>query len=214
MKENNKKTLLNNYRSRKRLIKTRIKEFKKAGKSKGKDIFAELCFCLLTPQSKAVFCDSAIQILKNNGCLYKGTKNSIRKHLKKVRFPNNKAGYIIEARKIIKNGDGINLRSKINLNNPIEAREWLVKNIKGLGYKESSHFLRNIGFGRELAILDVHILRNLIKYRVIKEIPKTINKKRYVEIEQKMKVFSKKIKIPLDELDLLFWSNQTGFIFK
>jgi N-glycosylase/DNA lyase len=123
-----------------------------------------------------------------------------------VRFHNNKSGYIIEARdKFFKNRLP---------KDPKEAREWLVDNIKGLGYKEASHFLRNIGLGRNIAILDRHILKNLMKYNVINEIPKTLTPKRYLEIEDKMKQFSKKNNIPLDELDLLFWAEETGEVFK
>jgi len=80
--------------------------------------------------------------------------------------------------------------------------------------KEASHFLRNIGLGKDLAILDRHILKNLKEYGVINEIPKSITKKVYIAIEDKMREFSKRINIPMDELDLLFWSKETGIIFK
>jgi len=80
--------------------------------------------------------------------------------------------------------------------------------------KEATHFLRNIGLGKDLAILDRHILKNLNYYGVINELPKTLTKKKYLEIEDKMKKFSEEIKIPIDELDLLFWSEETGKIFK
>ena len=87
-------------------------------------------------------------------------------------------------------------------------------NVKGIGLKEASHFLRNIGFGRDLAILDVHILKNMVKYGILKEIPKNISKARYLELESKLKRFAKKVNISMDELDLLFWASQTGMVFK
>lgn len=77
----------------------------------------------------------------------------------------------------------------------------------------NSHFLRNIG-KRDLAILDRHILKNLKNLKAIDELPKALTKKKYLEIEGKFKAFSNKIKIPIDELDLLFWSQETGEIFK
>ena len=80
--------------------------------------------------------------------------------------------------------------------------------------KEASHFIRNIGLGKELAILDRHILRNLLKFEVISNIPRTLGKKTYLHIESKMKEFSNKIDIPMSDLDLLFWSEETGEIFK
>ncbi|MCP8310628.1 MAG: hypothetical protein L6N94_03925, partial [Candidatus Methylarchaceae archaeon HK01M] len=88
------------------------------------------------------------------------------------------------------------------------------ENVMGMGMKEASHFLRNIGLGEGLAILDRHILKNLRDYDVINQIPKSITKKVYIDIEDKMREFSKRIDIPMDELDLLFWSEETGMIFK
>jgi N-glycosylase/DNA lyase len=88
-----------------------------------------------------------------------------------------------------------------------------VRNIKGLGYKEASHFLRNIGF-KGYAILDRHILRNLCRWGVTEETASPGSKKKYLEIEAKMKDFANEIGIDFDDLDLLFWSNETGEILK
>lgn len=111
--------------------------------------------------------------------------------------------------------------TKVNFNDflkkflsPAGAREWLIKNVNGLGRKEASHFLRNIGLGKEFAILDVHIMRNLKWFNVIDEIPEQLTDKKYLEIEAKMKKFSKDAGIPLNALDLLLWSKETGFLFK
>ncbi len=98
--------------------------------------------------------------------------------------------------------------------NVFSKREWLVKDVKGIGYKEASHFLRNIGFGKQIAILDRHILKNLKLYGVIGDIPKMLSRKKYFEIEKKMMDFSKEIEIPMSHLDLLFWYKETGEIFK
>jgi len=44
--------------------------------------------------------------------------------------------------------------------------------------------------------------------------PKSLSKKMYLEIEERLKEFSRQIKIPMAHLDLLFWSMGTGRIFK
>lgn len=206
--------LLSSYRKKRYQIKKKLKEFEDLYKGKDEHIFRELCFCILTPQSKAIYCDEAIRKLVRSGLLSKGDKSDIKASLRRVRFPNSKASYLIAARKVFKNSRGFDVKSKIDEGNIPKTREWFVKNIKGLGYKEASHFLRNIGLGDNIAILDIHILRNLEKYRVIKEIPSSISRKIYLDIENKMREFSLKIVISLPELDLLFWSSQTGFIFK
>jgi N-glycosylase/DNA lyase len=132
-----------------------------------------------------------------------------------VRFGNNKAKYITEARKLFTANGKINVKEKLSqFDGVFGMRTFLVKNVKGFGMKEASHFLRNIGFYEDIAILDRHILKNLVKYGAIKEIPKTITQKKYIEIENKMREFAKRTGIPLSHLDLLFWSEETGEIFK
>lgn len=206
--------LLSSYRKKRYQIKKKLKEFGDLYKSNDECIFKELCFCILTPQSKAIYCDEAVKELVRSGLLLKGEKSDIKANLRRVRFPNSKASYLIAARKAFKNSGRFDIKSKIDEGNIFKTREWFVKNIKGLGYKEASHFLRNIGFGNDIAILDIHILRSLKRYGIIKKIPSLINRKIYLNIENKMRGFSLKIGIPLQELDLLFWSEQTGFIFK
>ncbi len=206
--------LLKDYSNRKKEIKQRLRDFKEMYKRSNDDIFAELCFCILTPQAKAVVCDEAINRLKRRKFLVNGTQRHIRSCLKGVRFPNNKAKYIIAARDFLRNGKGIEIKNKLDTKDIFKTRDWLVKNIKGLGYKEASHFLRNIGFGEDMAILDVHIIRNLKRYSVVRRFPASLSKKSYRYIEKNMRKFSKKTGIPMGELDLLFWSRETGRVFK
>lgn len=202
------KKLLKEYKNKKGKIKKRLKEFRSINKAKDKEIFPELCFCLLTPQSNARHCDQAIQQLKEKGLIFKGKTGAIRKILKgKTRFHNKKAGYIVKARL---NFD----KSIFNEDDASKIRHTLVNNIKGLGYKEASHFLRNIGLGRNIAILDRHILKNLKRCGAIEDVPASVTPRQYFEIEEKAKKFAKKVKIPIEELDLLFWSRETGEIFK
>src|SRR5438093_10443584 len=135
--------------------------------------------------------------------------------MKRVRFSDSQAKYIVEARDMFSNDGKLQLKSRISsFYNPFELREWLVENVKGIGYKEASHFLRNIGLGEGFAILDRHILRNLDRLGVIPEIPPTTTKKRYLEIQEKLRRLATEESIPLADLDLLFWSKETGWIFK
>ena len=167
-----------------------------------------------TPQSKAKLADIAIKLLKKNNTLFTGTIDQIRQKMSGVRFPNNKARYIFEVRDIFKSNSRITVKKFIDKENIKQTREWLVENVKGLGYKEASHFLRNIGLGQDLAILDKHILKSMKKFQVINDIPKTLTKKTYFQFENKLKEFSNKINISMQELDLVFWSSQTGEVFK
>jgi len=195
-------------------IEKRLEEFKVIGlNASDNELFKELCFCLLTPQSKAKTCWKAIERLNN--LIYTENEDIIVNKIYDVRFKNNKAKYLVLARKTLTNNGKIEIKNILeSFTDVSDKREWLVKNIKGYGYKEASHFLRNIGLGNDIAILDRHILKNLIKMDVIQEIPKSISKNKYLEIENKMKNFSDYINIPMHHLDLLFWYRETGEVFK
>jgi N-glycosylase/DNA lyase len=208
--------LKNSYEKKKLEIKKRLEDFKKVWEKSDEDVFIELCFCLLTPQSKAKSADRAIRSLLEKNILFSGNEEQILKELidSGVRFPENKAKYIVEARELFTRNGKIDIKNKLDKGTADAKREWLVENVKGLGYKEASHFLRNTGLGFELAILDRHIMKNLMKYGVIDEIPECLSRKCYLFFEEKMKIFSKQVCIPLADLDLLFWSEETGEIFK
>ena len=193
----------------------RINEFQSVwSEADEKRLFQELAFCLLTPQSKALNAWKTIIKLTENQKLLKGNTAAIAEDLNLVRFRNNKASYLVEAREMFFNNSKGIRKTLTELSSVSEKRNWLNKNIKGYGLKESSHFLRNIGFGKEIAILDRHILRNLLNYKVINEIPKSISEKKYYEMESRMKDFSYKINIPLEYLDFVLWFKETNKLFK
>ncbi len=203
------------YGQKKDEISSRLENFKRVFSMTNETVFSELAFCICTPQSKAKSCDSAIKGLVERGLLFSGSAPDIARHLFGVRFHNNKARYIVAARDFFTHGGFIQIKKTINEQDDVfELREFLVKNILGLGMKEASHFLRNIGMGDNIAILDRHILKNLLNYGAITHMPKSISKHKYLKIETKMAEFSKTANIPLAHLDLLFWSKETGEIFK
>ncbi|UCE73392.1 MAG: N-glycosylase/DNA lyase [Methanomassiliicoccales archaeon] len=198
-------------------IKSRLKEFERIWETgTEEDIFSEFAFCIMTPQSKARSCDAAVKSLLEKDLLVKGNVQQIAEKLRsKVRFHNTKAKNIVEARRIFTKKGELSVKPIIAQFPEVEeARKWLVGNIRGIGYKEASHFLRNIGFGKELAILDRHILKNLQGLKVINEIPTSLSRNKYLSIEKKMKEFAENVKIPLSHLDLLLWYKETNEIFK
>lgn len=210
------KGLYSKYSEIKSDIKKRLKEFSKIKNEWNTDIiFKELCFCLLTPQSKARNAWKAIESLSDSGKLFNANHSEIAEELNIVRFKNNKARYLIALRNLFyTEKENLVISLLESDKNIFEKRKWLVTNIKGIGFKEAGHFLRNIGFYEEVTILDRHILKNLKESGIIDEIPTTLSEKRYLEIENKMKQFSTKINIPLEYLDFVLWYKETNDIFK
>jgi len=188
-------------------IDVRIKEFKKMGKESNDELFKELCFCILTANYNA---EKSIKIQNEIGkCFLTNSKKEITKKLKNYghRFPNARADYISESLKCKDK-----LEDVIQFHDKQALRDWIVNNVKGLGYKEASHFLRNVGFD-DYAIIDFHIINILVKYDLIEK-PKSLTKKRYLEIENILKEIAKKLDLSLAELDLYLWYTETGKILK
>lgn len=198
-------------------IKKRLQEFRDIwSNGTDRDIFIELCFCILTPQSKALNAWSAITKLVETDLLFNGNEEEIAEYLNIVRFKNTKAKNLIILREQMKNEKGEFITKQLfsSMKDSFERRDYIVKNIKGMSYKEAGHFLRNVGFGDDLAILDRHILRNMQRLSIIEEIPKTITGKIYLEMEKKLREYVKEVDIPMDEMDLLLWYKEAGEIFK
>jgi N-glycosylase/DNA lyase len=190
-------------------VQKRMNEFEKAGRQPSKFIFGELCFCLLTANFNAA---RAIEIQNSVGKHFHSlSEKLLAKKLKKSghRFPNARAHFISEARihKPL-------LKSNLNPKDEAKTRDWLVKNIKGLGMKEASHFLRNIGF-KNLAIIDFHIIDLLARNSLIKKPKsKSLTRNNYLEIEKTLKTLAKRVNLNLSELDLYLWYMETGKILK
>jgi N-glycosylase/DNA lyase len=204
------------YESKRGEILGRLKEFKEIWvKGRDEEIFEELSFCIFTPQSKARACFNAIDRLRTTGLLLRGSSREIAERINDVRFKNKKAAYLVKARDFFSRNEKVNIKSALSqFKNSQECREWLVKNITGLGYKEASHFLRNIGFGENMAILDRHVLKNLKNLKVISEVPESLSRAKYLDIEKRMAAFSEQIRIPFSHLDLVLWYKETGEILK
>ncbi|MDR0525342.1 MAG: N-glycosylase/DNA lyase [Spirochaetaceae bacterium] len=177
------------------------------------EVFREMCFCVCTPQTKAHRGWSAVCELFDRQLLAGGGGPQIAEVLREagVRFHNHKAQYILKNRQAFYPGTKERLRGFLVLEDPQFS---LCEAVAGWGLKEAAHFLRNIGFGDGACILDRHILRQLERYRVIPGIPKVLSKTVYQEIDAKMKAFAKTWGFSVSALDLVFWYEETGEIFK
>jgi N-glycosylase/DNA lyase len=186
------------------VINSRTQEFEELGKKSKEEIFKELCFCLLTANFSA---SGGIKIQNEIEDGFSVLpKEEIAAKLRELghRFPNVRAEYIYLARASF---------LKINFNSE-NVRGEVVENIKGLGMKESSHFLRNIGFS-DYAIIDFHIVDFLVKQGLLeKPKVKQINPKKYLEIETLLREIAEATDLSLGELDLYLWYLETGKVLK
>ncbi len=192
----------------KNLVDARLRKFRKMGNGSSNEIFEELCFCILTANFNA---ERSMKIQMEIGNEFLTLPESdLAKKLRELghRYPNTRARYIVNARKY---KDSIRKVIK-TINDENELREWLVNNIKGIGYKEASHFLRNIGY-TNLAIIDFHIIDVLTRQKMTKK-PKVLTKRKYLETEALLTEIAVKSNLNLAELDLYLWYMETGKVLK
>jgi len=204
------------HRERRDEIRARLEEFEDIWQ-RGSDarLWEEMVFCFFTGGCSARMGLRSIEAVRP--LLLTGTHEELMNALVgRHRYPRARAGYIVASREFLQAHCNLELRKKLeSFDNPLERRDWLVKEkgVKGLGYKEASHFLRNIGL-KGYAILDKHILRSLAELKIIND-PKPPNTRlKYLTVEDKLKNLAVLSEIDFDELDLVLWSMKTGEILK
>ncbi len=203
-------------------IQNRLEEFNSLRDSNDYRLFMELCFVILTSQSSAKNAWKAVEHLDEKNLLLEGDKPDIARVLKQneIQYEENKSTYLVENREFLsqptlKNPTNeLKIKEKLNLNNLEKTREWLVDNIKGLSWKGASHFLRNIGYGDDFAIVSSYISKTLFKLELIEDAELPENKEKYLEHEEKVRELAEEVGINIQALDLVLWSMETGEVFK
>ncbi len=209
--------LRNIHRMKRPAIRARLDEFASIGRDADDDtLFEELVFCIFTAGASARMGLSSIA--RVHGHLRRCSQPRLALLLTGAhRFPNARSRYIVQTRRYLQDDCRLRLRERLDSfgSNTEARRDFFAANpgIKGIGYKEASHYLRNIGY-TGYAILDKHILKTLCEFGIIDSPRPPATKKKYLEVEQDMRNFAADIKIDFDELDLLLWSNKTGEILK
>ncbi len=197
-------------------IRNRLAEFESVWMN-GTDVrlWEEMVYCFFTGGCSAKMGLRSVEAVRE--LLEDGEQGEIAKALTGVhRYPNARSRYVVESRDFLRKHCGMKLRKKLtSFDCHYERRDWLVheKGIKGLGYKEASHFLRNVGFSG-YAILDKHVLRCLHELKIIDEPKPPSTRSKYLTVEGKLKQLARNARIDFDELDLVLWSMKTGEILK
>ncbi|HEY5593709.1 MAG TPA: N-glycosylase/DNA lyase [Nitrospiria bacterium] len=197
------------------VIRSRLKEFERRFHAGDAEIFKELCFCILAANSSAEMGMKTLAAIED--IVLEADLPTLRNRLNRgFRYWRVRPSYIVHTRDYLRREYGFKLRELLQSFPDQESRRAFLarnKDIKGIGWKEASHFLRNIGY-RGYAILDKHIRNCLCELGVIRRSRKPLSPDRYRRIERAMRAFSDRIGIDMDELDLLLWSRKTGKILK
>jgi N-glycosylase/DNA lyase len=206
------------HRARRREITARLAEFRDVWRT-GDDarLWEELVYCIFTAGASARMGLKSIEAIRP--LLFEGSREAMTEVLLEARahrYPVARPGYVVTTRDYLRQDCQMRLRERLDrFTDPLVRRDWLAseRRIKGLGYKEASHFLRNIGFSG-YAILDKHILRSLCEMGVIESSQPPTTRARYLKTEESLRRFADDVRIDFDELDLVLWSMKTGEILK
>jgi len=190
-------------------IRTRLEDFAAIPQEKW---FYELCYCLLTPQSKAANADQVVKQLQDMDFQHRGGEvvHLLRLPAQYIRFHNQKAQRLQIAREAWADWTALLLDDQVPVR---DRRDALARAVNGFGLKEASHFMRNVGF-RGLGIIDRHLLTYLVRTGIYAKPPQISTPKRYHLVERRFERFAALGGYDMDELDLFFWSEMTGFILK
>ncbi|MFH1399985.1 MAG: N-glycosylase/DNA lyase [Nanoarchaeota archaeon] len=172
--------------------------------------YSELCFCVLAANSKSRTSRAIQEELGYAGfssAPFETVRDTILSN--KHRFHNNKARFIVANRAHLRIKDEVTPL----LGDLTAARAWLARNIVGFGYKEASHFLRNVGYG-DLAVLDRHILFLMHEHGMLDAIPKSMTPRQYLLIEKDFLALAKKAKMRAGEFDFYLWYMRAGDVIK
>jgi N-glycosylase/DNA lyase len=204
------------YRKKRREIRERLAEFAEVGKSASDErLFEELTFCIYTAGASAKMGLRSVE--RARPVLMTGSVKEIERALERAHmWPEQRASRVFETREYLREHCGLRMRDLLEgFGSPDERRDFFAanKSVRGIGYKEASHFLRNVGY-RGYAILDKHILARLAEFGVTESPKPASTKKKYVVIEDSMKEFAARVGLDFDELDLLLWYTKTGEILK
>jgi N-glycosylase/DNA lyase len=209
-------SIADTYRQRREEIRRRLAEFEAVWRE-GDDarLWEEMVYCFFTGGCSATMGLRSVEAIRP--LLAGGSQPEIAEALKGVhRYPNARARYVHASRSFLKEHCNFELRNKLSaFDCRLARRDWLVKEkgIKGLGYKEASHYLRNIGF-KGYAILDKHVLRCLADLRIIDSPKPPKSRSEYLRVEEKLKDLTSTLNIDFDEMDLVLWSMKTGRVMK
>lgn len=214
MTEKEKQKLLELYELKKEEIQNRLLEFKQAFKeADDHQIFRELSFCILSSGVGPKIAGQCVSAIGEK--LVNGEENELLGRIGAIhKYAENASRYIVFTREYLKKKHGFLLKSLVSsFEDRVERRDFFAKNpgIKGLGYMQASHFLRNLGFSG-YAILDRNNLASLFELGVTGEMKYPLTKKRYLETESLMTKAAHELGISLDEFDLLLWSRKRKYV--
>ena len=179
------------------------------------DLWKELVFCILGSRVKVEVVHAAIDRMDGmcllsqplrNTCFDQYEKDTVTALSGGYPFYRVRANQIRRAAESLYTSKGSILKLLDSTSDVRSARRVLVAEVAGLGPKQASLFLRNIGYAKHIAILDVHVLTYLNRVGLTDTLLKSVSTlSQYEVLEDSFIEHAYAFGYSPDQFDLAVW---------
>lgn len=192
-----------------------------------KELWLELVFCILGSKARYETVRKCVEHLRDRGLLEinyilknpKVAEEEISEELNKnlyppfnkgkgraYPYPRIRSNFIVRTCINIYGMEGGGIKPILKkCQNEYEARDLLTNICVGIGPKQASLFLRNISYGKNLAILDSHVIRYMEILGLKNKNLKMSTRNQYIAYEKKLLSYADSLNKNLAHLDLAIW---------
>lgn len=187
------------------------------------DLWRELCICILSSQVPYALAQAAAFAIEADGVLADAadrTQEVVHNGLQRIlsdvfviegrprryRFPNTKSAQLAQTWATVRQRAGSLSGVLSAFRSDLTARDWLVRHVCGMGPKQASMFLRNVGRSYDLAILDRHVIAYMQYVGLSVVDPRSLQRLTYYqEKEAVLQRHAAGIGYPVGLLDWAIW---------
>ena len=201
---------------------TQIRDWRRLSESR---LWEELCLCILSSRTRFDAAAEALARLSRLGLLVRlrrepdlvsyvdiasvlRSKKRRQQKVPGIPFWRTRARQLVKAARLFYGGEKDGLRSFLSRFRDSEAaRSQLVQDVPGLGMKQASHFLQNVNFSRDLAVIDTHLVRFLREELMITAMgPGGVTPGAYARLEWRIQRIAAANGLDMRLLDRVIWS--------
>lgn len=129
---------------------------------------------------------------------------------RKYRFPNVRGSNIVKAAVTLYRENNGLIELLKSFRSEKEARSYLSENVSGIGLKEASHFLRNVGYSESLAIIDTHVISFLTEIGELSDEVTTVTPAVYMKLEETLTDLCNTFGLNMSIFDMAIWKYMRG----
>ncbi len=193
-------------------------------------LWKELCLCILSSRTRFELALAAVSSLERAGLLrrlrehpgevpYSVLEEALGPHpqrqgasTRSIPFWRTRAHQLVDASNRLYAAGHRGLKTRLHETGDAgDLRMQLMADVPGLGMKQASHFLQNVGFSDEFAVIDVHILSFLREeLMAVESEAEDLDESLYLELEQRIQRLAAANGLAVGLLDRIVWAMRSG----